>query len=57
MLKVDIHTHILPLEIPKFSEMFGYTGFIQLRKNPGCSHCDMVSDTGQFFRRVRAQQL
>ena len=52
MLKVDIHTHILPPEIPKFSEMFGYTGFIQLRKNPGCSHSDMVSDTGQFFRQV-----
>ncbi len=51
MMKVDIHTHILPPEIPKFSEMFGYTGFIQLRKNPGCSHADMVSDTGQFFRR------
>ena len=52
MLKVDIHTHILPPEIPKFSKMFGYAGFIQLRKNPGCSHADMVSDTGQFFRRV-----
>ncbi len=54
MLKIDIHTHILPPEIPKFAEIFGYTGFIQLKKNPGCSHADMVSDTGQFFRQVEA---
>ena len=52
MLKIDIHTHILPPELPKFSEIFGYTGFIRLQKEPGCQHVDMYSDTGQFFRRV-----
>ena len=52
MLKIDIHTHILPPEIPKFKEMFGYGGFIELKKNTGCSHCDMVDDSGKFFRRV-----
>ena len=52
MLKIDIHTHILPPEIPEFKKMFGYGGFIELKKNTGCSHCDMVSDSGQFFRRV-----
>lgn len=52
MLKIDIHTHILPPEIPKFKEMFGYGGFIELKKNPGCRHCDMVDDSGKFFRKV-----
>ena len=52
MLKIDIHTHILPPEIPQFKKQFGYGGFIELKKNPGCSHCDMVDDSGKFFRRV-----
>lgn len=52
MLKIDIHTHILPPEIPKFKEMFGYGGFISLRDCPGCSMKDMVDDSGKFFRRV-----
>lgn len=52
MLKIDIHTHILPPEIPKFKDLFGYGGFIQLKKNHGCSHCDMLDDSGKFFRRV-----
>lgn len=52
MLKIDIHTHILPPEIPKFKEMFGYEGFISLRDCPGCRAKDMVDDSGKFFRRV-----
>lgn len=52
MLKIDIHTHILPPEIPQFKEIFGYGGFMQLQKTVGCSHCDMVDDSGKFFRRV-----
>lgn len=52
MFKIDIHTHILPPEIPKFSEIFGYDGFIRLVRSPGCQHADMVSDTGKFFRKV-----
>jgi aminocarboxymuconate-semialdehyde decarboxylase len=49
--KVDIHTHILPPEIPKFKKKFGYGGFIEL--NP-CSNCqaDMVGDDGKFFRKI-----
>ncbi len=52
MLKIDIHTHILPPEIPKFKEIFGYGGFIELRKVTGCRYCDMYDDQGKFFRRV-----
>lgn len=30
MLKIDMHTHILPKDIPDFAKKFGYEGFIQL---------------------------
>lgn len=52
MLKIDIHTHILPPEIPDFKKMFGYGGFIKLHECPGCSAKDMLDDSGNFFRRV-----
>ena len=53
MLKIDIHTHILPPEIPAFKDRFGYGGFIQLKNCPGCQgQRDMVDDSGKFFRRV-----
>lgn len=52
MLKIDIHTHIMPPELPNFKEKFGYGGFIQLKKESGCSHCDMLDDSGKFFRRI-----
>lgn len=54
MHKIDIHTHILPPEIPAFKKMFGYGGFIELKDCPGCRDKDMVSDSGKFFRRVGA---
>ena len=50
MLKIDIHTHILPPEIPKFKDRFGYGGFVQLQ-HTDCG-ADMVDDSGRFFRRV-----
>ena len=52
MIKIDIHTHILPPEIPAFKKLFGYGGFIELKDCPGCLDKDMVSDSGKFFRRV-----
>ncbi|MES3036702.1 MAG: amidohydrolase family protein [Bdellovibrionota bacterium] len=52
MLKIDIHTHILPPVIPKFKEMFGYEGFISLKDCPGCTAKEMVDDSGKVFRRV-----
>jgi len=50
MLKIDVHTHILPPEIPKFKDRFGYGGFVQLC-HQGC-HANMVKDDGTFFRKV-----
>tara|TARA_Y100000996_G_scaffold415598_1_gene411623 strand:- start:3944 stop:4957 length:1014 start_codon:yes stop_codon:yes gene_type:complete len=32
MLKIDIHTHIIPDNLPDFTKKFGYEGFVQLKK-------------------------
>jgi aminocarboxymuconate-semialdehyde decarboxylase len=52
MLKIDIHTHILPPTLPKFKDIFGYGGFIHLQNCPGCRDVDMIDDSGKAFRRV-----
>lgn len=51
MLKIDIHTHILPQDIPNWKEKFGYGGFIQLEHHrAGCAR--MLKDDGHFFREI-----
>lgn len=53
MHKIDIHTHILPRDIPNFKEKFGYGGFITLdHYDPCCAH--MVRDDGKQFRDIEA---
>ena len=50
MLKIDIHTHILPKEWPDLRERYGYGGFVQLEHHgPGCAR--MLQD-GKHFRDV-----
>ena len=50
MLKIDIHTHILPKEWPDLRERYGYGGFVQLEHHgPGCAR--MMQD-GKHFRDV-----
>lgn len=51
MRKIDIHTHILPPEIPAFKERFGYGGFVRLDHSSPCG-CRMVLDDGTFFRDI-----
>jgi aminocarboxymuconate-semialdehyde decarboxylase len=51
MLKIDVHTHILPRELPNWKSKFGYGGFIQLEHNgPGCAL--MKKDDGRSFREI-----
>ncbi|MEO7673629.1 MAG: amidohydrolase family protein [Pyrinomonadaceae bacterium] len=51
MLKIDIHTHILPKDIPNWKEKFGYGGFIALdHYQPCCAR--MLRDDGVAFRDV-----
>lgn len=52
MLKIDIHTHILPENWPDLKERYGYGGFIQLEHHgPGCAR--MMRD-GKLFREIGA---
>ncbi len=48
---IDIHTHILPREIPAFKKKFGYGGFIELEHHAPC-RSRMLKDDGTFFREI-----
>lgn len=50
MLKIDMHTHILPKTMPNWTEKFGYGKFIHLEPNSDGS-ANMMQG-GQFFRRI-----
>lgn len=51
MLKIDVHTHILPKDIPSWKDRFGYGGFISLdHYEPCCAR--MLRDDGVAFRDV-----
>lgn len=53
MLKIDVHTHILPKDIPNWKDRFGYGGFITLdHYRPCLAH--MVRDDGKQFRDIEA---
>jgi aminocarboxymuconate-semialdehyde decarboxylase len=52
MLKIDIHTHILPKNWPDLRKRYGYGGFVQLEHHgPGCAR--MMID-GKEFRQIDA---
>lgn len=48
---IDIHTHILPENIPGWKEKFGYGGFIKLEHHKNCC-ARMIRDDGKFFREI-----
>lgn len=51
MLKIDIHTHIIPEHLPNFKAKYGYGGFIQLDHHKPCCARMMVDD--KFFREIQ----
>ena len=51
MLKIDVHSHIIPKNLPNWTEKFGYGKFIYLNHNEDRS-ADMMQG-GQFFRRIK----
>ncbi len=52
MLKIDIHTHILPENWPDLREKYGYSGFVSLEHHK-CGAARMMLD-GKFFREIEA---
>jgi aminocarboxymuconate-semialdehyde decarboxylase len=53
MKKIDIHTHILPKDLPKFKDKYGYGGFIHLDHHQPC-RARMMRDDGKFFREIES---
>lgn len=52
MLKIDIHTHIIPEKMPNWAERFGYGGFISLDHHKPCCAKMMIDD--KFFREIQS---
>lgn len=50
MLKIDMHTHLLPERLPNFAEKFGYGDFIHL-VHRRAGFADMMKG-GVFFREI-----
>lgn len=50
MLKIDMHTHIIPKHLPDWASELGYGDFIHLQHNDDTS-ADMIQG-GRFFRRI-----
>jgi len=48
--KIDVHTHIMPENMPRWSKLFGYEGFIHLEHHKNCKAKMMVGD--KFFREI-----
>jgi len=51
MLKIDMHTHIIPKEMPNWTEKFGYGDFIYLQHHRE-GFAKMMKGN-QFFREIR----
>lgn len=50
MLKIDLHSHIIPKHIPRFAQQFGYGGFIHLEHHRQGFAKMMMDNT--FFREI-----
>ncbi|HMP98998.1 MAG TPA: amidohydrolase family protein [Cyclobacteriaceae bacterium] len=51
MLKIDMHTHILPEKLPNWTEKFGYGDFIYLQHHKA-GYANMMRGN-QFFREIK----
>ena len=51
MFTIDIHTHIIPENLPDFKGKFGYGGFVSLEHHQPC--CAKMMIDGKFFREIQ----
>ena len=51
MQKIDIHTHIIPENLPDLKKKYGYGGFISLDHHKPC--CARMMIDGKFFREIQ----
>jgi aminocarboxymuconate-semialdehyde decarboxylase len=51
MLKIDIHTHIIPENLPDLSKKYGYGGFVSLEHHK--PHCARMMIDGKLFREIQ----
>ncbi len=52
MLKIDMHTHIIPKHLPKWTEKFGYGDFIHLQHHK--EQAAMMMKGSKFFREIQS---
>ena len=52
MLKIDMHTHIIPKYLPKWTEKFGYGDFIHLHHRK--EDAAMMMKGSKFFREIKS---
>ena len=52
MLKIDMHTHIIPKHLPKWTDKFGYGDFIHLQHHK--EGAAMMMKGSKFFREIQA---
>ena len=52
MLKIDMHTHVIPEKLPRWAEKFGYGDFIYL-KHKEAGVADMMKG-GEYFRTIKS---
>lgn len=52
MRTIDVHTHIIPETMPRWSEKFGYGGFIRLEHDHSRCCAKMMIDD-RFFREIQ----
>ena len=52
VVKIDLHTHILPREWPDLDKKYGYSGFVRLEHCDSCSARMMIGD--RFFREIKS---
>lgn len=52
MLKIDMHSHVIPADMPRFAQKFGYEGFIHLEfVEEGYAN---MMEGSRFFRKIKS---